>query len=92
MFSEIRNDYHFGPGYEGGTPEDGLLAGITIDGWQTDDDGEEGHVIAQVLLSVHGDIMVAWTDNGARMNEPVLEAISEAKEDLKELWAEIKEV
>lgn len=92
MFAEIRNDYIFGPAVEPGDSSDetGLFAGITIDGWKTGNDDEEGHVIAQVLMSAHGDTIVAWHDNGARMDEEVLSAIKEAKKQLNELWAEKK--
>ena len=92
-YSEIRHGYMFGPAVEPGSddPEQaGLFAGVAIDGWKTDDDCEEGTVIAQVLMSAHGDLITAWHDNGARMDDAVLEAIESAKADLRNLWAERK--
>lgn len=90
MYNEIRNDYMFGPAAGDGTDENnpGLLAGITIDGWTSDNDAEEGTVIAAVLLSRHGDIIVDWHDNGARLFRNVLQAIDEAKARLREIWSE----
>lgn len=90
MYAEIRHDYMFGPGVEPGAKElydKGLFAGVTIDAWKTMDDSEDGTVVAQVLMSVHGDIIVAWYDNGARLNRSILEAIKAAKQDLAEAWA-----
>lgn len=89
MFAEIRNDYMFGPAVEPGASYPGnpeLFAGVTIDGWETGDDDEQGAVIAEVIMTVRGDIVIAWHNNGARMNEPVLNAIEEAKKNLKDVW------
>lgn len=89
MYVEIRNDYHFGPLYENGAiGDDGILAGVSIDGWISTADDAEGAVIAQVLLSEHGDILVAWHDNGARMSENVLSAIEEAKSELRRAYSD----
>ncbi len=90
MYAEIRHDHMFGPGVEPGAAgmyDKGLFAGVTIDAWKTMDDSEDGTVVAQVLMSSHGDIIVAWHDNGARLNRCVLEAIEAAKQDLAEAWA-----
>ncbi len=80
LYAEVRNNYTFSPQDE----SDGLLAGITIDGWKTADDSEEGVVIAAVLLSRHGDIIVDWHDNSARQQKNVLDAIKEAKARLRD--------
>lgn len=67
------------------TPDDGdIKAFVAIDGAVTPD-AEESTVIAQVILSKRGDILVAWHDNGARMQNNVLAAIAEAKRKLQEL-------
>lgn len=89
MYAEVRNNNIFGPGVEPGATgmyDKGLFAGVTIDAWKTMDDGEDGTVVAQVLMSAHGDIIVAWHDNGARLNRSVLEAIEAAKHDLTDVW------
>lgn len=91
MYAEIRDNYVWGPAVEGGatSSESGdILAGVSIDGWQTAHGDEEGTVIANVILTRHGDIVVDFHDNGARMDAQVLTYISEAKAQLKELWHE----
>lgn len=87
MFAEIKNDYIWGPLVEGGSgdPQEGeILAGISIDGWRPNRD--DGEVIANVLLTKNGDVVVDFHDNGSRMNQPVLKAIEEAKSQLQKLW------
>lgn len=91
MYAEIRNNYVWGPAVESDIayPESGdMLATVTVDGWQTAHDDEDGTVIADVILTRHGDIVVDFHDNGARMDAQVLTYISEAKAQLKELWHE----
>lgn len=91
MYAEIRNNYIWGPAVESSIayPESGdMLATVTIDGWQTAQDDEDGSVIANVILTKHGDIAVDFHDNGTRMDAQVLTYISEAKAQLKELWHE----
>lgn len=89
MYQEIRCDYIWGPAVENRMPfseEDGILAAVSIDGWKTGKDDEQGEVIANVILTRHGDIVVDFHNNGARMNVSVLSAIKEAKEKLKGIW------
>ena len=64
------------------------MAGVTIDAWKTCRDDEEGSVIAQVILTKHGDIVTVWQDNGARLDKGILSAIEESKAELKDVWAE----
>ena len=45
-------------------------------------------MVANVLLSRHGDIIVDFHDNGVRMDQQVLEHIAEAKTDLRRIWEE----
>lgn len=86
-WAEIRNDYFQTAGNF--SPDEGdILASVSIDAWKTEDDNEEGRVIACVLLSKHGDILVDYHDNVARGNEMAQEAISEAKEQLREYFME----
>ena len=94
MYTEIRNNYTWGPAVEPGriAPECGdLLAAVTIDGWGTAGDTERGAVIATVILTKHGDIVTDFHDNGARMDTQVLSAIKEAKQTLKDIWSDGKE-
>lgn len=91
QFAEIRNDYVWGPAVEGGQPyllNEALLAAVSIDGWETGDDDEQGAVLANVILTIHGDIIVDFHDNGVRMNKQVLESIEEAKKKLQDIWEE----
>lgn len=78
MFMEVRNDYDFEE------KENGIKAGITIDAWETEDDNEEGRVVATVILTEHNDIAVVWHDNGARADKMCLNAIEDAKNRLRE--------
>lgn len=91
QFAEIRHDYIWGEAVENGLNHragDPLLAAVSIDAWETGDDDEEGRVVANVLLSRHGDIIVDFHDNGVRMDQQVLEHIAEAKTDLRRIWEE----
>lgn len=55
-FSEIRHDYIWGPAVENGANGGhDLLAAVSIDAWKSADDNEEGEVLANVLLTAHGD-------------------------------------
>lgn len=68
-------------------PADGnIKMCICIDAWKTDHDWEEGEVIAHVILSKHGDILVSYHDNLARVDEAAQAAIEEAKEMLRKHW------
>jgi len=89
MYAEIRNDYVWGPAAEGGAvcPESGdILAAVTLDGWLTAQDDESGTVIANVILTKHGDVVVDFHDNGARLDTQVLACINEAKARLRDIW------
>lgn len=87
MFAEIRNNYETGPLFDGSSIDaEGYLGYISIDGWRTLDENEEGQVIAAVMLTPHGDIVVDWHDNGARLNENALTAITEAKVRLQSAY------
>ena len=90
-YAEVRNDYMFGPGIEPAIADAydaGLFAGVAIDAYLTDDGDEQGRVIAQVIMSAHGDLITIWWDNGARLDPIVLEAIKEAQNTLREAWKE----
>ena len=65
-----------------------LLAAVSIDAWKSADDNEEGEVLANVLLTAHGDMIVDFHDNGVRMHQPVLDHIRAAEETLKQIWQE----
>lgn len=86
MYNEIRNDYMYGPACGDSDEENGLFASICIDGWKTDDDNEEGTVIAKVIMSKHGDLITVWLDNGARMQDNVLEAVAKAKKMARSMF------
>lgn len=84
-WSEVRNDYF----EDSIDPLEGdVLARISIDAWKTEDDNEEGRVIACVMLSKHGDILVNYIDNVARVDEIAQDAINDAKQQLREYFME----
>lgn len=82
MFSEVRTDYRTGTLFGIETRDEGYLGRISIDAWRTESDSEQGEVIAAVLMSPHGDILVEWHDNSARYAVEISDAIAEAKADL----------
>lgn len=87
-WAEIRNNY-----FESGSDVDrnlegDVLATTSIDAWKTMDDNEEGRVIARVLLSNHGDILVDYHDNVARVDTAAQAAIAEAKKELESYYRE----
>lgn len=86
MFAEVKNDYIWGPAGNGDTdPDDGnLLAGISVDAWEPGKD--QGEVVANVLLTRSGDILVDFHNNGVRMDTQVLKAIEDAKSHLQKIW------
>ena len=90
-WSEIRNDFfETSPDI---LPEEGdVLAKISIDAWKTADDNEEGTVIACVILSKRGDVLVDYRDGVARIDKMAQEAIGEAKERLWDYFADLQEV
>lgn len=91
QFAEISHDYIWGEVVENGLSRRAsgpLLAAVSIDAWETGDDDEEGRVVANVLLSRHGDIIVDFHDNGARMDQQVLEHIAKAEAELRRIWEE----
>ncbi len=93
MYTELRNDYSWGPAIDGSAylPESGdMLATVTIDGWKTAQDDESGVVVANVILTKNGDIVVDFHDNGAWIDKEVLACISEAKAHLEEIWHTIE--
>ena len=58
-----------------------------IDGY-TEDENEEGSVIATVVLTEHNDIITNWHRNRYRLNETVLNLIKKAKELAKTMIEE----
>lgn len=87
-WAEIRNDY-FCTDF---LPEEGaVIASVSIDAWKTRDENEEGKVIARVLLSEHGDILVDYHDNVARANAAAQESIQEAMQQLKAYWQKLQQ-
>ena len=46
------------------------------------------YIVAQVILTTHNDIVVAWTGEAGRNNPKVLDLIQDAKETLKKYTEE----
>lgn len=84
-WSEVRNNYFE---TELLAEEGDTLARISIDAWRTPDENEEGSVIAHVILSKHGDVMVSYHDNIARTDPVAQEAIQDAKQQLNVYYLE----
>ena len=78
-WSEITNDFtETNP-----SPKDGdVLAVNYIDAWREAE--EEGNVIAKVLLSKHGDVMVDYIDAIARNDDLAQEVIADSKAKIAE--------
>ena len=58
-----------------------------IDAYPMNTDGEQvadGYVIAQVILSKHNDVIVAWNGSEGRLNPEVLNLIEKAKIEIQE--------
>ena len=68
-----------------------MLCCVTIDGYRTDDDAEQGIVVANVILTTHGDIVVDWHDNIGLYDSDTLRIIEESKQTLKSVWADYLE-
>lgn len=68
-------------------PEEGdLLAATSIDAWKTLDQEETGKVIADVLLSRSGDVIVNYHDQLARYDTAAQEIIQKTVAELRELY------
>lgn len=73
-------------------PEEGdLLAATTIDAWKTLDPEEPGKVIADVLLSRRGDIIVNYHDQLARYDTAAQELIQQTVAQLGELYSQLSD-
>lgn len=88
-WSEVSADY-FESGLDlmGPSEEGTKLAQVTIDAWKTAEGDEQGEVIARVILSDHGDILVDYHDTIARHDLMAQEAIRKAKARLSEYYQE----
>lgn len=80
-WSEITNDFtETNP-----SPKDGdVLAVNYIDAWREGE--EEGNVIAKVLLSKHGDVMVDYVEGIARIDDLAQEVIADSKARIVEVF------
>lgn len=68
-------------------PEEGdLLAATSIDAWKTQDSEEPGKVIADVLLSKSGDIIINYHDQLARYDNHAQEIIQDAVAHLRDCY------
>lgn len=77
------NTYHQGPADLQDTNfQTDAIACETIDAYP-EDENAEGHVVAKVFLTKHGDIVISWNDNTERMNPTVHELIQNAIQILK---------
>lgn len=61
--------------------EGDIFASITIDGYPSDEN-LEGASVAEVFITMHRDIVVAWHKNAYRLNTDVLALIEESKTTL----------
>lgn len=80
-WAEIKNDFT----ETNLSPKDGdVLAVNYIDAWREGED--EGHVIAKVLLSKHGDVMVDYVDTIARNDDLAQRVIADSKAKIVEVF------
>lgn len=91
LWAEVRNNF-FESGAEIREEDGDVLAKISIDAWKTNDENEDGAVIACVLLSKHGDVLVDYHDHVARLDEVAQEAIAEAKQQLRDYFLELRKL
>ena len=78
-WSEIRSDF------EGVVENEGDIKEIaTIDAWRTDDNNEEGEVIAKVIVTKNDDVVVVYINNIARTDKYAQEVINNTIKMLKE--------
>lgn len=95
-YSEVLNNFRFGPLVDKVCAEtcierygEDLAMGLSIDGFKTDNDMEEGESIAEVILTRHGDILVFWTQPKAYGNAKVMASIEKAKSELRIIREEV---
>lgn len=99
IYVDIRNDFSYGPLYEGGVRvptfiKDDMLATTDIDGIDSrkylPEDIEHGTAtrLATVTLSTAGGVTVNILESDAVGDEAVRGAIKEAIKDLRDVWAE----
>ena len=79
-WAELKSDYDE---LECDEPSDDIVKCVCIDAWKSDDDDEEGKVIAKVILTKSGDRGVVYIDNMAR-------GLSQAQEVIQKVLREIK--
>ena len=84
-WSEIQNDY-FSTDMD--QKQGDMLATISIDAWHTGED--QGQVVANVLLSKHGDVLVDYHDYVAMHDDMAQKAIGEARDQLREYFQELR--
>ena len=89
-WKEIRNT-HFLTKADIPANEGDIFASICIDAWETEHDWEEGKVIAEVILSKHGDILVSYRNPLARVDDAAQASIEDAKKQLRKYWLEQQE-
>lgn len=87
FWSEVKNSYT-----TEGDGDRGVKKATHIDAWKTDDDNEEGEVIAKVILTTNNDIVVVYIDNLARDDEQAQEKINEAVSDFEKEIADLVRV
>jgi len=74
FWKEIKADF-MEVGFDSKIDRD-ISAIISIDAYKTNKPNEEGHVIAKVILSEHGDVCVIYFDSVARTDKYAQEIIA----------------
>lgn len=59
----------------------GAVGCITIDGYPSNE-AESGRVVCQIYMTKTNEFIIAWTENGYRLNPSVLELLEESKKEL----------
>lgn len=88
MVDYIEYDYEYTHIQTDNLEDNGDVKAIAyIDAYPMNADGEQvadGYMVAQVILSKHNDVIVAWNGAEGRLNPNVLNLIEKAKIEIQE--------
>ena len=87
-WAEIRNDHIEEDIDETYAAYGDTVMVLHIDAWKTEDDSEEGEVIAHVILTKSGDVCVSYKNSMAYGDNLAQEMIREGIDIMKDLKAE----
>jgi len=80
-WSEVKADFDELDRFDSG---DDIVKCISVDAWRTDNDNEEGCVVAKVILTKSGDVGIVYIDYIAKTNEKAQEIIQDVLRKIKQ--------